>query len=137
MAATARMERSRHELLARACLSRDEDGGIRPGDALEEVIDLLHGRAGADDLLEARQLGNRASQPRDLDPERAMLGSPLECSREDLDLEGLCQEVVDTGADCRDGELERPERRDHDHGHIGAILHAPFAELRSLHPRYA
>ena len=75
---------ARHQLLARARLAPDQDGGVRRGDLLDEAEDLAHRRALAHDRLEAvflqpsleaeRLLGEAEGLEGPLDAEEKLVG---------------------------------------------------------------
>ena len=53
LALAVEMQCAGDEFLARAALALDEDRAVGVGDLVDEVVDLLHRAAGADDVLEA------------------------------------------------------------------------------------
>jgi len=56
------------QVLAGAGLAGDQDAGVGPGHALDQVVDGLHGRRCADQRPEAAQLAQLAAQRSDLNP---------------------------------------------------------------------
>src|SRR5204863_4258649 len=103
---------ARDELLARARLARDQDGGRRVGDLLDDGVNLLDGGRLADQAEAAaarRLLGARVATR---ERERGQrLGDDL---ADLLLLEGLLQVVEGAQLDGLDGALDRAVRRYHD-----------------------
>jgi hypothetical protein len=67
-AAAQAVDRLGDQLLSGAGLAADEDAGVGPGHAADQVVDLLHGRGCANQRTEATQLAQLAPQRADLAP---------------------------------------------------------------------
>ena len=133
LAPAALVQRARDELLAGAALAGDQHGRVGLGDAVDQVADLPHRRARADDLARQRAAVDLLAQPLDLGAQRAVLHRALERERELLDLERLGDEVVGAGADRRDRGLDAAERGDHDDRHVGPVGGDALAQLEAVH----
>ena len=84
----------------------DQHGRVGRADLLDHVVDLLHRRARADEVLEPASLGDDAAQPRDLGAQVAALGGALDRERERREIDGLGDEVVGARAHRADRGLE-------------------------------
>jgi hypothetical protein len=127
---------ARDELLARACLARDEQGRLGRSHAVDEREDAPHRGRVADHLIDAR-LVLHAAQALDLDAQRVELRGARHAERELFDFEGLREEVVCARADRGDRGVEIAEGRDEDHRHVRALEGESLAELEARHALHA
>ena len=125
------MDLARDDLLAGAALAGDQHRGVGRADLVDELIDLLHRRARADQLAVAPRVGDDLAQPLDLAAQRAMLGGAPDRDRERLDLDRLGDEVVGAGADRADRGLEAAERGQHQHRDVRPISGHALAQLET------
>ena len=102
-------------------------------DLIDQLVDLLHRRARADQLAAAARVRDDLAQPLDLAAQRAVLGRAAHRDRERLDLDRLGDEVVRAGADRADRGLEAAERGQHDHRHVGPVGDDLLAQLEAGH----
>ena len=117
------------DLLAGAALARDEDRGVGLRHAVDEVVDLLHRGALADERVEPGSLSRLEAQALYLFAQAAVGRRAVDGDGEHVDLDGLVDEVVRARADGRDRRVEAPERGEHDDRHVGAVGDDALAEL--------
>jgi len=128
-APTAIVQCARDQLLAGAALASHQHRRVGVGDAVEEAVQALHGRAVAEERTEAAALRHGGAQPLHLRPQLAVLDGALQHQRHHRDLERLREEVVRARADGTDRDVEAAERGDHDHGHVGMCGDDALAQL--------
>jgi hypothetical protein len=119
-----RVDRARHELLARAALTRDEHGRVGRRDAHDASEHVPDRRGAADDVGEAVALAearrHRAHRAREL----SLLDRALDLHEQLFFGEGLLDVVVRADAHGLDGTLDRAVRRHDQHlGHGRRLLH--------------
>jgi hypothetical protein len=109
------MQRARHELLARPAFAADEHGRLRLTDTLQKVIHFFHGWARAEQLVEAPGLVHGALQALDFTCQHPVLDCAFDGDRNDVDVEGLGDEVVSSRADRLHRGFHTAKSGDHDH----------------------
>ena len=113
----------RHQLLAGATLSGDEDGGAGGGDGAHHVEERDHGRGDADDLLQAVAAAQLLLEPQVLLAELLALQGVADHDLELVDVEGLQQVIVGSQLEGGHRGLGAPEGGDDDdHGLRGGRL---------------
>jgi hypothetical protein len=114
------------ELFAGAALAEDEHVGSGAGDALDEVEDVVHLLAAAEDSLVAVARVERLAQLAVLLHERAAFERLVDDDLDLVELEGLGEIVV--GADLHrfDGGVGRGVGGHHDDGRVGVQLDRAF-----------
>ena len=108
------------ELLARPALALDEDRAPGRGGGLDELEDLLHGLAPADDVAEAELPLELVPEPEVLLPEGLVLQGPLDRQQELLVLERLLDVVEGPDLHRLDGRFDRGVGGDDDDDGLGA-----------------
>jgi hypothetical protein len=124
---------ARDDLLACAALAGDEHRCVGIDDLLHDLSEGDHRRAGADQIVEAARLIERAREELDLSAERSMLRGARHRERERIDLERLGDEVIGSRADRSDRGLETAEGGDDDDRKILASGDDPLTQLESVH----
>ena len=94
LAVAIEMQRARHEFLAGAAFALDQDGAVGVGDFGDEVVDLLHPSARADDVFKAVFFLDDLPQVSVLADEALVIQRPLDGELELIDLERLGDVVV-------------------------------------------
>ena len=128
------MEGLGDQLLAGAALAEDEHVALRRRGQADEVEDLLHRRALADDLVEAVALLELLLERAVLARQAALFEAFADGEQDLFVLERLGDVVESADAHRFDGALDRGVRRDHDH-HLLGIARAQL--LQDLHARHA
>ena len=125
------------ELLAGAALALEEDRAPGRGGGLDEVEDVLHGLALADDVGEAEALPELVLEPDVLVLEALALEGLLDGHEQELVVLERLLDVVE-GADLhgRDGRLDRAVGRDDDDRDQGIDPLDPPQDLDAVHPRH-
>ena len=121
------MQRAGDEFLAGAALALDQDGAVGIGDLGDEVVDLLHLRARADDVLEAVFLLDDLPQVAVLADEALVIERALDGELQLIHLERLGDVVVGAELHRLERRLHRLVRRDQDDRRLRQHL-AAFAE---------
>ncbi|MFH2002297.1 MAG: hypothetical protein ABIK28_21680 [Planctomycetota bacterium] len=124
------------QLFACAALSGDKHGNIRASDLLELNENILHRRAGTEELLEMMGLFHRLFEDLVLLLQIVMLHRAFQGDGEQLHLDRLIDEIVCPGTDRLDCGLHASECRDHHDRHIGPVRLDPVAQIDSIHPRH-
>ena len=127
------VQRARHQLLARAALAGDQHRGVGLGDAVDQVVDLSHRRAVADDLARQCAAIDFLAQALDLRAQRAVLHGAFEREFQLFELERFADEVVSARADRGHGGLHAAERGDHDHRHVRSVGDDALAQREAVH----
>jgi len=113
---------ARHQLLAGAALSGDEHRSGRRGDLLDHPVELEHGGALPDELVQAAEADHLAPEEEDL----LAHGRPLQPLQEDgleaFGIDGLGQVVVDAAPRGFDRALDRAVRCQHDARRLAAAV---------------
>jgi hypothetical protein len=134
--ASTGVQRPRHELLAGAALTGHQHGGIGVRHAVELREEILHRRAVAEQLVEARGAGCLLAEHADLLLQRPVTERPFEDEREVVHLERLGDEVVRAGADGGDGRVEAAERSHHEDRHVRTVLDETDAQIDAVDLRH-
>ena len=127
----------RHQLLPRPALPCDEDVEIGPGGALDQREHLLHGGAGADQVLEPVPPSHLAAERAVLLPQPAVLHGPLQRQDQLLDLEGLGHVVEGALLHGVDRRSDGGERGDDDHLRVRLALGGGAHDLQPVDVRHA
>jgi hypothetical protein len=128
------VERSRDELFSGATLSRNEHGGrFRIRQTGDSVVDLSHGGARTQELVEALGLRNHLLKPFHLHPELVLTKRALDGDDELLDVEGFRDEVAGAGPNRVDSRLERSKSGHDDHGNVRPVFNDAGAEPKTIH----
>ncbi len=107
--------------------------GVR--DAIDEPVKTQHGLAFSDEVRRAnRSPRGLVAQPLHLLAEPLVPDRSVDGDREDLNLDGLADEIVRAHADGLHGSLQRPERRQHDDWHVGPALDDTRAQFDPAGP---
>ena len=122
-----------HQFLARAALAQDQHGHVLRGDAADRLVELLHGRRAAHQLvaLDLRRAvlvvhGRRAADLADVDGPRHHVAKLVQVQRLEQVLEGPQLHGLDGG-------LGGPVRRDDDHRQPGVDLADLAVGVQSRH----
>jgi hypothetical protein len=128
-----RVDRPRHELLARAALAEDEDrrGGGR--DLAEDVEDRLHLLAAADDAFEAVALVEGALELDVREDELPLLEGLADLGAEDVEVDRLVQVVVGALVHRLQGGLVRGVAGEHDDLGLGGAAADVAHDVQSRH----
>ena len=121
------------QLLARPRLSGDEDGGRRRGDLADDLLDLRHGTAGADDPVGVRLSGRRREV---LVVHQPGLDGLQDDRLEFILLEGLGDVVEGPLLQGIDGSGDGAVGGEDDHRQGGVVPHDPFQEPHPVQPRH-
>ena len=113
-ARAAVVDGARGELLARAGLAGDEDRARRGGDGLEQLDEIAHHAAAADEPVDTVALLELRSQVRVLGSQPALLERGVEHVQQRVELERLGDEVGRALLDRVDRVLHRAEAGDDD-----------------------
>ncbi len=128
------VDRLGDQLLARAGLPLDQDGGLRPGDVADQLEDLVHPLVLADDVVEPEVLLELLAKAEDLVLELAFLQGPVHHQLQVGRIDRLGQEVVGAQAHGLDHPVDRAEGRRHDHGDQKAAGGDLADQVHPAHP---
>jgi hypothetical protein len=126
---------ARDELLTGSGFAVDEHRRVAVADAIDEIGDLAHGGAAADDQALVRVASG--AQHADLLAEAAVLHGARDDDAQRLALDRLGHEVVGAGADGAHGGLERRVARDEHDRNVGAERNHALADLETARLRHA
>ena len=101
------MQTARDQFLAGAALALNQNGAIGVRDLIDQVIDELHFRAGADDILEAIAIFKLLAEINILAQRRLVIERPLHRHLQFVDLERLRDVVVGAHLHRLDRRLDR------------------------------
>ena len=131
------MERPCHELLPRTAFPFDQDRRPAGGRLTDEIEDLLHAPAAADDVLEIVATGLEiVSQRPVFSDQPSSLGRVTEHDHHLVVLERLFDVVEGPPLHRHLHVLHRAERRDHDDGQVFINLLQLLQRLHAVHPRH-
>ena len=114
--------RARGQFLARAGLARDEDRSWRGRRALDQVLDLRHRAALADERVERAVGRNLPLQQVDLARELPPIGGRSDAHQQLVAKERLLHEVHRAELHGLDRRVDRPEARHHDERRVDAYV---------------
>jgi hypothetical protein len=129
------VDRLRHQLLARARLADDQHRRRRVRGLLDDLIDLPHLRAVADDASEAPLLAQLPPERKVLALLGVELGNPLQQPLQFLWIDGLGEVVLGAILHRFDGGLDGTLRREQDHAEMLLVLERP-QQLQAVHLRH-
>jgi hypothetical protein len=124
-------------LLARPGLAGEEHGGVGAGHPLDQLVDLAHRQAAADQVLVAHGRVPVRAQALDLLGEGPVLGRPLEREAELIHLDRFADEVVGLRPHGRHRGLVGAEGADHHDRDIRTVGRHPLAQGQPIHPAHA
>ena len=131
------MERPRHELLAGAALAVDQNRGAARRRLHDQVEDLLHPRAAADDLAEPVGVRLEILAEHAVLGDEAALGQGVAHDGEHFVVLERLGDVVEGAALHRgDRALDRRERRDHQHRQLVVYLLQLVERGHAVHARH-
>ncbi len=132
----AQVDRPCDQLLAGAALAAQEHGAAVLADGLDQTIHRLHAGALPDQLAEAAQAPDLATERRVLALERRQVEHALQ-REQDLLRAGVLDEVVG-GAELHglDGGLDRPVAGEHHRGGGDAALVHGAQQVHAVHHRH-
>jgi hypothetical protein len=130
------VDRARDQLLAGPGLAAHQDVGLGARGLLDQVEDLGHGRAAADDVFQTEGGRELRAKILVLDAERALPQRTLDVDRELVDREVLRQIIERPRLDRGDRRLDAAERGDHDDGQRGIELVRAPHELHAVDSRH-
>ena len=128
------MERARHQLLAGAALARDEDGRAGRRGHLDEVMDLLHRAAGAEETAEPARFFELATEEGHLAHDLRLLERLLDERPEPARLHRLGDVVVDPALHRRHRGIHGRVPGEDDHCGGRAVLLKGAGEGQAVHP---
>ena len=131
------MERARHQLLAGAALAVDQDGRPARRRLHDQVEDLLHPRAAADDLAEAVGVLLQVLAQHAILGDQPPLRERVADDGEHFVVLERLGDVVERAALHRgDGALDRRERRDHQDRQLVVDLLQLVERRHAVHARH-
>ena len=121
-ARTARVQRARDELLPRAGLAGDQHRARRGGRAADQILDLAHRLAVADERVHRAAGADLPLQEIDLAREPAAIGRRTDAHQQLVAEERLLHEVHGAELHRLDRRVDGPEAGHHDEGGVDAEL---------------
>ena len=122
LAGGVEMEGAGDQFLAGAAFALDEDGGVGIGYFCNEVVNLLHARTGANDVLGLVLVLDDAAEVADFALVILVLQGALHGVEQFVDFEGLDDVIEGAGLEGHDGGLNGLVGGDHDEGSLGEDL---------------
>ena len=126
------VNRAGHQLLARACLAGDEHGAVGHRHGLEQLEEIAHRPAAADDPGEAVAAFELRPEVGVLGPQPPLLERRLECVEQLVELERLGDEIRGAALDCLDRILHRAVSGDHDADNVGVSRNRGLEHLAAI-----
>ena len=133
LAAAVEMERAGYQLLARAALALDEDGAVGVGHLGDQIIDLLHLRAGADDVLKFVAVLELLLEIDVFAHGALEIERPLDGHLELVDFERFCYVIIRPELHGLHGGFHGSIPGDHDHGWHRAQAVTGFEDIKAAH----
>ena len=129
------MDGAGNQLLARAGWTADQHGGVARGDLLDQLHDALHRRAGADQAV-ARRLVGEVLGPLPLPPGQAgFFGRLLDVDFQLGYMEGFGQVIVGAAFHRQNGRFDAAVCGQHQHFQFRLLRLEPFEQFDAAHPR--
>src|SRR5256712_11821191 len=107
------------ELLARAALSRDEDGRIGLRDLADRLVDLLHRRGVSDDALGLYERADLLAENLNLVRKLLVLEAPADGVNDLVEFEKLRDVVEGTELPCANRDVRGAKGRHHHNSGLG------------------
>ena len=129
------MDGSRDDFLARAGFAGDEDRAGRGGDRFEQLEEIPHRAAAADDAVEAEALLKLLAQPGVFDAQAALLDRALQRVPQLVELKWLGDEVRGAALDDLDRVAHGTVAGDHDADDVRVAIDGGFDHARAVEAR--
>src|SRR5207253_2184085 len=120
------MKTARNQLLARAALAHNQHRAVRVGDFADQVVDVLHLPARANDVFESVTVLQLLAQINVLAQRRLVIERPLHRKLELVDLKRLGHVIVRAHLHCLNRGFDRAVRSDQNHRRLPMMFpHMP------------